>query len=418
MSAIGCEAEVKEYLQLVFTNDDGTTNTVNVYPDDDKLYNITFYSESDAKYITVIAKVLRIYTGFIVIKYFKGLDTEGLCPCGHKDILLKYVDMIDANVVINNISSIEEFIFQEETIPEEPKVREVIKVSILGISAEFIHSVIVRLRVYEDGSCCEVTDTIPVDMKVGNRYNVVYINHKDHTVYEIDGVLKAITIDQNFGDEGMNHGFIRHECGCDYHDKIGMNNMPYDEISSVDRFLSLPKECPEKVSFTFDTSTANNSTFDTVLLTDIRGVKLIEEDSDIDIVDPPTDEKPIDPPPPLKYPCCGSCCGNEDFSKCYEGNCLGVCCNDSPTNIPNPCPPFGGGHICHPPHRPIMPPPPPPPFPPTPNCDVIFIGNYKIYLGGSNNNLQITIENAESGEFVDNTNIEEVLTKYLDGLNP
>ena len=75
VSAIGCEAEVKEYLQLVFTNDDGTTNTVNVYPDDDKLYKITFYSESDAKYITVIAKVLRIYTGFIVIKYFKGLDT-------------------------------------------------------------------------------------------------------------------------------------------------------------------------------------------------------------------------------------------------------------------------------------------------------------------------------------------------------
>lgn len=347
----------------------------------------------------------------MTIKYIEGLDTEGLCACAHKDILLRFINIAEEIVPVNNISSIDEYVYEEETstedIPTEPEVKEVTKVSILGISAEFIRSVIVRLRLYEDGSCCDVTETIPVDMKIGNRYNVTYIDHKSHAIYEIDGVLKAINIDQNFGDEGLNHGFVRHECECNSHDCVGMNNMLYDNCGSfsydMNHFLSLPKECPEKVSFVFDTSSASKSTFDTIWLVDIRGVKGIGEDGDINIVDPECPECNKPTPPALKYPCCGMCCDNTNFGKC-DG--CGACCNHNPSNVPNPYPPI-------PPQPNIPNMPPIPPMPPADFAEPVYVDNFKAYIGVPDDNFFITIEDTNTGGILENINIKDMIAAYI-----
>lgn len=401
-SAISCNAVIKDYLELTLMNDDGSSSKINLYPGADTLYEISFYSPKELKYITVIAKIIKVLSSFITVKYFTGLDTEGLCPCAHKDILLNYADTVTENVSISSIARIKEYVIEEEKpTPPKPHCREVTKVSILGISAEYIRSVIVRLRLYEDGY--EVIDTTPVDMVVGNRYNVSYVDHKDHTMYEIDGVLKAINIDQNFGDEPYNHGFVRHECECSSHDCIGMNNVPYDsnedKIYDMDHFLSLPKQCSDKVSFTFDTSGDMHSTFDTVFLNDIRGVTLIEGDGTIDIIEPPLDSsRPVPPPPPHKYCCCGSCCSNEGYTDC-PGN--GTCCNNQPTNIPNPCPPPIHHHHHH--HN--------------DNSEPIEVDNYKVYLGVPDNNFFMTIEDSTTGDIVENVNIRDMIDAYIKQMN-
>lgn len=399
MSATGCTSTLNEYLELTFTNDDGTTSTTNVYAcNNGKLYKITFYSELKLTYITVIAKVTQVLDGFISITYFDGLDAEGLCPCAHKNVLLNYVSTVSVTIPVNYITSMEEYIFEEPEEPKEPVITEVTKVSILGISAEFIHSIVVRLRIFENGTDCDLVEAIPVDMKVGSRYNVSFIDHDSHAMYEIDGVLKAINIDQNFGDEDPNHGFVRHECKCNQHDMIGMNNVCYDpcdtEKYDMEHFFSLPKSCPESVSFVFDTSQLNESTFDTVLLSDIRGVTLVEDVGDIEITDSENpDNGNTTTPPQLTYPCCGSCCGNT------EEGCMGFgsCCGDKPTNIPNPHPP-----IHH--HKPdCCPPSPPPPFNSLDFLKPIYGEDYKAFVSGTPDNIQIRVKKDEN-------DVEESLT--------
>ena len=383
MSVTGCTAELKEYLELVFTNDDGSTSSTRIMVDDtDQLYEATFYDENSSSYLSsVICKVEKIYSYAIKIKYFTGLDTQGLCPCAHKDVLLNYADVVTATIPINHIYSFAPYEIKEEEPPKPiPQIKEVTKVSVLGISSEFIHSVIVRLRIYEDGSCCEVTDTIPVDMTVGNKYNVTFVDHVDHTTYEIVGILKAIAIEQNFGDEAPNHGFVRNETGCSYHDMVGMNNVCYDPISTddtvydKDHFLSLAKSCPEKVLFTFDTSTDYNSTFDKVWLNDIRGVSVIEED-EVEIIEPDNPDSDTD----TVLPPTGCTCPE---------TCPYFCTGDKPSDSVDcwpgvmPPPPIVQEPPCPPPFYPVPPKPPagdpPPPKPPRPTQtievgDLVFI---------------------------------------------
>ena len=226
------------------------------------------------------------------------------------------------------------------------------------------------IRFYEDG-CCEVTDTTVVDMAVGNKYSVSYLDHHDHTMYEIEGTLKSISIEQNFGDEAPDHGFVRQEQSsiqsCNYHDGVGMYNLAYDRsddktIYDPDHFFELAKSNPEKILFIFDTSTNFNSTFDKVWLKDIRSVSVIEN-GDTDIIEPDENEDAnIDEgftviPPGFVCP-----------DKCPTGwggidhDCG---CNNCKPNYP----PFITNPDCNPGYRPPhhdkpdcgFPPPPPPP---------------------------------------------------------
>lgn len=301
IAANDISTEIKEYLEVVSTsyNDDGTiiTNTLRITAGDNTLYRLYYYSRAVGKIHTVICKVIKTYTDMICIAWFKQLDPNGICPCAHKDILINYLDLVQETVMFSDIFSIEEY-EEPKPIPPKPiKPKEVTKVSILGISSEIINSVIVRLRFYEDG-CCEVTDTTIVDMAVGNKYSVFYLDHHDHTMYEIEGTLKSISIEQSFGDEPPNQGFVRQEQSsiqsCNYHDGIGMYNLAYDRsddttVYDPDHFFELAKSNPEKILFVFDTSTDFNSTFDKVWLKDIRSVSVMEE-GDIDIVEPDEDE--------------------------------------------------------------------------------------------------------------------------------
>jgi hypothetical protein len=416
-SASVSDSSLKEYLEVVFTKDDGTTSTVNVY--DGNYYTIKFYCDGSFK--TVIAKIIKVYELFIYIQYVDMPDAANNCKCIPKNYVMLNAAGVTKSVMLSDIYSIEEYVEEEETEQvEEPKpvqVKEVTKVSVLGISAEFIHSIVVRLRVYDDGSCCDVTDCTVVDMKVGGRYNVSYLDHHDHSMYEIDGVLKSISIEQNFGDEDPNHGFVRNECECHDHNYVGMNNMTYDStemddetIYDADHFMSLAKDSGNRVLFVFDTSEFTESSFDRVWLTDIRSVKVIE-DSDIEI----TEEE-------MNNVVNSNICADTDCCCNVTTSTSSVPLHQMYTPIPMPITPVeyvmpnekvedyfvtdNTSEVGYP----II----PDTTEVTDNGNgSITIGDYNFYLGASNSDMKITVEDARTGNLM-SYDIKDFMKLYVE----
>jgi len=227
--------------------------------------------------------VTKINSNMIQGQYIKD-NCPKECLCRHREDLYDYITAVTVNIPLNNIYSI---IDMSEADPDECK--EVMKVSILGISTEFIRSVIIRLRIYSDNVDTEVTT---VDMEVGKTYNVQYFDQKDHTMYEIEGVLENINIDRHFGDEPPQTGFVRPECSNP--EQVGIAGMVY---YNQDHFMDLPKDCPEKVVFIFDTSKFTDATHDFVRLVDIRDIYEVEIDGE----DPDTGSDSGD------SKCCNNC---------------------------------------------------------------------------------------------------------------
>ena len=266
-------------------------------------------------------------------------------------------------ILFSNISSIKGM--NNLSIDDsDAKCKEVTKVSILGISSEFIRSVIIRLRIYNDDVNTEVTT---IDMEVGKKYNVQYFDHHDHTMYEIEGRLTHIAIDKHYGDEPEQHGFVRPECSMENPEIVGMGNNVY---YTNEHYMELPKDCPEKVVFIFDTSKTYQSTYDYVRLTDIRDVYEVKEESE-DTGDDTTDD-------------------TTDTT----------CCDECPYKLAaeeKPRPPFGfppppptQDKPCPPPHPGHCPPPPPPAtkFEVNELTDCTVTPNYFIFSDKDGNELE------------------------------
>ena len=271
------KSAVEKYLHLEYTNDNGGLKAADIYIG--KYYKFTYSSGTDiyvrfglVKAINDISLKVSFYNVHMGNIVFAEDNVRRCSRTVGGDPY--YVTQVDADVLYANILDVDPYI-------EESQPMEVTKVAILGISSEMIQSVVIRLRLYDDNTGhCEVAGATIVDMKVGGRYKVSYIDHNDHSMYEISGELKAIQVLQNDGGETLNHGFVRPEC-CD---QVGMGNIPYDS----EHFMNLPKYECDNVIFTFDTSSIGNSNFDSVKLKDIRMVSEILEDAGDD--GDPTDD--------------------------------------------------------------------------------------------------------------------------------
>lgn len=261
------KSAVEKYLHLEYAQDDGTPKATDIYIG--KYYKFTYSSGTDIEIrfglvkaindISLKVSFFNVYMDNIV--FVKDNVHNCSRPLGGDPY---YVTQVEADVLYANILDVDPYI-------EESQPMEVTKVAILGISSEMIQSVVIRLRLYDDATGhCEVAGATIVDMKVGGRYKVGYIDHSDHTNYEIEGELKAIQVLQNDGAETPNHGFVRPEC-CD---QVGMGNIPYDSK----HFMNLPKYNCDNVIFTFDTSTVSNASFETVKLMDIRMISELKEE--------------------------------------------------------------------------------------------------------------------------------------------
>lgn len=374
---------LKQYLEIKKTNVHGEESILKVEPGDGKVYDITFYDSATAGYISAVCIISEIYEPFIRIKYITGLDR--ICPCTYKDILIKFIDCKETTVNIESINNISEYI-----IEKPKKYKEVSKVALLGITSELIQSIVVRLRLYDDGGCCDITGATIVDMKVGGHYQVDYVSHEDHCMYQICGILKSITVRPEYGDETSTTGFIRreHTGTCCHHNQVGMGDTVYDDYKDTEEyfnsehFLSLAKDKPENIMFVFDTSTEFNSTIDAVMLTDIRNVEMME-DVDCEIKDP--EYPPTESLPPLPD-CFGKCCGHCNCDSCNNhGNC---CCHVMCPSTPS--------------------------TPPSDSCDCddkVVVEDWEFYI--DNKTCTATGANKTTGEVVHSMSMKDLLEFYV-----
>lgn len=266
------KTESKSY--SVFTISDGDSckdYTVEVFPG--KLYRVIFYDTDGAKVVNTVGQVTMVDSNALYLESMKAIDST-TCLCESREFLNKVVSIYKVAIPVRNIYSIYPITEEEAKKPPKPPVpkeRSVSIVGVLGISAEICRSVVVRVRVYSDDRAPDY-EVVPVDMKVGNIYNVAYFSRKDCTMYEVKGKLIDIRVMPKFEGDTKLNGFVRDEMP---EEIVGLGNTIYD----ADHFHKLNKESPEgeRVRFTFDTSEDFSGFYDHVWLKDIRNIDLVEE---------------------------------------------------------------------------------------------------------------------------------------------
>ena len=260
--------ESKSYTRITFLTDKGE-KTVDVYPG--KQYTIKFYSTGDEKVITASGTIQNIDSDTIYLESISAIDST-TCLCATRYNLGQYVKVYIVSAPMQNIYDITEIPEIDPNNPPIPEERNVVIVSVLGLSAEICRSVIIRLRIYKDNRV-PLYSEVPVDVKVGNTYKLTYIGRADQAVYELEGKLIEIVEAPKFGGFTQLNGYMRNEC-CQ--EVVGEGNTIYD----ADHFMDLPKDYTdgEKIKLIFDSSKSFESTYDTVWLKDIRSIELVKED--------------------------------------------------------------------------------------------------------------------------------------------
>lgn len=343
-------ADIESHEYYTFTMYDKTTLkefTVDIFVG--KPYQIIFYNTETQGVSDVTGKVTRVSKASITIESIHAID-DYTCLCERRKYLNNVVTVYTATIPVTNIYSItavEEEDMIEPVCPKPPTERTVTVVGVLGLSAEIIRSVVVRLRIYSDDRA-PTYEAVPVDMTVGSVYKVTYFNRRDGAVYEIIGKLLDIQEAFKFQGDNKSNGFVRdelppHPIG---EEIVGYGNTVYDR----DHFFGLSKTAPEaeRIYFVFDTSDDFSGTYDKVWLKDIRNVEFVST---------PEDEEDDGQTPDS---------GGDDTDDEGDGTCPCPCPPEH--EIPGPFP-----HQAHwdGPPRPIAPPPPPPPpRPPFPREDV------------------------------------------------
>ncbi len=212
-------------------------------------------------------------------------DTENQYFWVDSEDLNEVVTVKRVQVPLNNIYRIEDLSLQPIPGPApEEKERTVYSVATLGISAEVIQAIIVKLRVYDD--MYMDAETTPIEMKVGCDYHIEYID-KDHRgrINVIDATLLDIQYDRASHD-APDDGYVREEI-------VGAGN----KIYNADNFFTLDKNTD--VSHRVILFMGNGGVMDhyttTVRLTDIRFVSELK-----DLEEDPGQPIPPKPPKPPK----------------------------------------------------------------------------------------------------------------------
>ena len=146
--AVRNETSLESYIKIISYGDicsDPTMSTsteVNVYVGG--VYNITYWDADQQAFVTN----KNIHITSVSASYIKGQFIQDNCPqeclCANRDDLYNYITAVTVTIPLSNINKIVDVATQSE----EEICKEVTKVSILGISTEFIRSVIVTLRIY------------------------------------------------------------------------------------------------------------------------------------------------------------------------------------------------------------------------------------------------------------------------------
>lgn len=269
------KVEQKSYSAFTFTDSKTYQEySLNVYPGNP--YRVIWYDAPESKVMDVTGEITEVDSTCLYLESVKAIDSDS-CLCESREYLNKLITVYRVAIPVNNIYGIYEV--KEEEIkappkPPRPRERSVTIVGVLGLSAEIVKSIVVRVRVYDDDRA-PTYEAVPVDMKVGNVYNLSYFSRKDGSMYEVKGKLIDIKLMPKFEGDTKLNGYVRDEMP---EEVCGMGNTIYD----ADHFHCLNKESPEgeRIRFTFDTSEDFRGYYDHVWLKDIRNVDIVEGEED------------------------------------------------------------------------------------------------------------------------------------------
>lgn len=250
------------------------------------------------------------------------LKTEGMPNCGcvlNKVSTSKYSECVKTIIPISNIVEIEYVAGDNSNNPccreSDGEQKGVVKVVLLGISADIVKAVVINLKMLDDGSDTAVKD---VDLKVGNTYTIVYYSNKDKAIYEFDGKLTSINeVDTEAAANTIIHCHKKHKEQIGFRDTFYETCCTDDTDTDTDDYLT-SDPVKNDIQLVFDTSMDYNGAYETIMLSWIRDCTLIneaeEESNDTD--DTSTDMKD-----------CNCCCNpaimevkSGDFNIVINGN--------------------------------------------------------------------------------------------------
>ena len=292
-------------------------------------YEVTYYDTENNK-VNKISGVITdfdveassIYSQSITMMYWPKEEKDSKCnPCIppeekpseivqgmpscdcvlNKPDLSKYQGPETIEIPMNNLLDLNYLGSGKK--PDLPKpMKKVVKVVLLGISAEICRAVVVNLKMLEDNQDNAVKE---VNLKTGNVYTIAYLSQKDKCVYEFDGKLVSIS---ETNDAPKQDTVVRTS------EQVGLNDTIYNSCDIcndiTDRDMYMACDCMKNdVRLTFDISVDFTGEYDSIMLSQIRDCTLIEEEGEpVTPVEPVEPSKP-DPKPDDNKSCCDACPG-------------------------------------------------------------------------------------------------------------
>lgn len=304
-------SELKNYLKLQVKEGIKQTRDIFIFPGLE--YNFTFIDAGYGKTLKKKGLVTGIYRDQIVIKSISNKSTErkkhqckpieqNQCNCVfNPPDTSDYDEPITYNIPLCNILMVE-YVTKKQIREEED-----IKVMLLGITAETVKAIIIKLSFFDD---CSQDAIKYIELKVGNTYDFTY-EDRFGTIYDCRGKITMIESDENKTQTCKpGKGFVREYIGC------GENIYTYDhghvhhhKHHEINDFM---QQGPvSKVKIAIDTSEDYNGQYEYILLSQLRDCTLVSASEEPEI---PSDkncncckycktcqcnkdkENPIDPP--------------------------------------------------------------------------------------------------------------------------
>lgn len=205
----------------------------------------------------------------------------------------KYEGPITLYIPIENLVNV---VYVKSGEDKDPKKGET-KVMLLGISAEMVKAIIIRMEFFDDS----LPDAVKlIDVKVGGIYDIAY-QDEDGTIYESRSKVVKIEEDDDHEQCKPGKGFVR-EC-------VGSDNSVYyccDRSHSKEDFMQEPPV--KKVRLIVDTSEDFIGRYEVIMLDTIRDCTLVTEAQD----------EPIEPTDPVDDIC--KCC-KDKYDGCNKETC-------------------------------------------------------------------------------------------------
>lgn len=241
-------------------------------------YKFTYFDDKSGEVCTAIGLVEKVYSDQIKIKQSQiktnSKDNYERYSChrsdSHKNCVIdsnnpKYTGPTTLFIPIVNIASVSCIC----NITDKKDNKEGLYIMLMGISATVVTAVIVRLAFFDD---CRDEAIKYVNLEVGGVYDIAYEGN-DGRIYENRAKVMQIEDNRNNFHSRPRRDYVRET----RKEHIGFNNAIYiDQTRNKDEFMTgVPVR---DIEIIVDTSEFFTGCYESISLSAIRDVTLVEED--------------------------------------------------------------------------------------------------------------------------------------------